>query len=134
MKYIKKFVKNRPNITFVIGIFIISLFIGMIGLVQDYFLYKKGIFTIARYRRADYGGDGTNHYFEIFFNNKKYESILGNARGAQEGKYYYILINKTNIKGHSRITKIEVPQCIIDSIVYKLPPGGWKEIPKNVCK
>ncbi len=132
MKKIKSFFKRENDIYIFVIVFTIILFV--FGRYRLNKLNKIAIYTIAKYIKSTTGGDGSEHYVNVLINRKIYESTLGNIGNLEKGEYYYIKIDKNNPTGFSKITEIKVPQCIIDSIEYKLPPDGWKEIPKDVCK
>ena len=130
----KNYKIKKPNIVLLLCLFFFITVIYALAFLQEYKLKLNGVYTITKYYKTEYEGDGSNNYVDIFFNKKKYKKMLSTVRGAIVGKYYFILINKDKPSGYSSITTNEVPQCIIDSIEYKLPPEGWKEIPKDVCK
>jgi hypothetical protein len=87
---------------------------------------KNGVYTIAKVISWKSAEQGSDLYFEIYYNGKVYKSKDGGGYPYTIGKFYYIKVLSDNPSQFEDLYG-EVPKCILKR---PLPKKGWKEIPK----
>jgi hypothetical protein len=107
----------------------------IIVFVIFFFVFNKrkevdsmGIITIAKVNRWESAESGSSLYISIYFEDKKYTTILNKSCESYcIGNYYFIKINKDSPTDYPIFYEDEkVPDCITHNIKYFT---GWKQIP-----
>lgn len=89
---------------------------------------KSGVYTVAKITGWESAEQGSDLYFDIYFNGKTFRSHSGGGYSLHVGKLYYVKVLSDNPNQY-KLSNIEVPECIL---IQGIPPNGWKEIPQ--CK